>query len=272
VKDVALESGRLFTVLEVDRSAPVCVIGADVVEKLFGDRPVDGAVVRIGGRHARVIGVLQREQGFLGQSPNQRVLVPISFFQKAVGSRPSISVPIRVASAEELEEVTSAVIAAMRVQHRRRPDQDDDFAVVTSEMLLDIWRQISNSIFGAVIAVVSVSLVVGGIVIMNTMLVSVTERTREVGLRKALGARRRDITWQFLCEALVLSLIGGAIGILLGFALAGAVAAWSPLPYAIETWSVLLGLGVTAAVGLVFGIYPANRAAGLNPVEALRAE
>jgi putative ABC transport system permease protein len=272
VRAIRLEAGRLFTPLEVDRSHPVCVIGGDVVDKLFGDRPALGAFLRIGGRHARVIGILEREPGFLGQSPNRRVLIPITLFAKAVSTRPSLTLSIRASTAEEIPEEIDAVTAAMRVQHRLRPDEEDDFAVMTSEMLLDLWGRITGSIFAALVGLVSVSLVVGGIVIMNTMLVSVTERTREVGLRKALGARRRDITWQFLCEALALSITGGVIGILLGFSVARAVSLWTPLPYAVETWSVLAGLSVTAGVGLIFGIYPANRAARLSPVEALRFE
>ncbi len=273
VQDLELGFGRSFTVAEVERAAPVCVVGADLVDELFGTAGrADGATVRIGTKHVRIVGGLEDRAGLPGQSPNLRVLVPLSVFPKILGTRGSVSLPIRAGTPSRVPALVEEAQAAMRIKHRLRPDQADDFFVGTSEMWLDLWGKISRSIAGAVLGMVSVALVVGGIVIMNTMLVSVTERTREVGLKKALGARGSDITAQFLLEAVVLSVAGGALGILLGYAIAGAVARFSPLPYAIELWAVVLAVLVTVTVGLVFGAYPARRAAGLSPVEALRNE
>jgi putative ABC transport system permease protein len=272
VRNLDLAFGRLFTRLEVDGSRPVCVLGADLVGKLFGDRSAAGEMIKIGDRHLRVVGGIDERKSLPGASPNRVVLIPISVYRKIYGPRRSIAIPIRVAAVEETEAVVEEVTEVMRVRHRLRPDQPDDFAILTSATLIGIWESISRSIFSALIFLVSISLVVGGIVIMNTMLVAVTERTREIGIRKAIGARRRDITWQFLIEAVTLSVVGGLVGILLGFLLAALIARFSPLPYAVEIWSIVAGVVVTAAVGIFFGLYPARRAAHLEPVEALRYE
>jgi putative ABC transport system permease protein len=160
----------------------------------------------------------------------------------------------------------------MRMRHRLRPLERDDFAVVTSEQLLTIWSGISSNVYKALVPLVGISLVVGGVVLMNIMLVSVTERTREVGVRKALGAPRRSILWQFLVEAITLSVAGGVFGIGIGALLAAAISALSPLPFAVAGWSVVLGLAVTFVIGGIFGTYPAWKAASLDPVEALRYE
>jgi putative ABC transport system permease protein len=161
---------------------------------------------------------------------------------------------------------------ALRIRRQLGPKEEDNFGMLTSDTLIDFWRSFSAGIFAVLLGIVSLSLVVGGIVIMNIMLMVVSERTREIGLRKALGARRRDIVWQILTESTTLSMVGGVIGTALGFALAFVVEAFSPLPAAIETWSIVLGLGMTATVGIFFGLYPAMRAASLDPIEALRRE
>ena len=160
----------------------------------------------------------------------------------------------------------------MRVRHRLKPQQEDDFAIETSESLTTFWKQISAAIFSAASGLVSLSLVVGGIVIMNIMLVSVTERTKEIGIRKALCAKRRHILWQFLIESVALSTLGGVLGVLLGWGLCFAIRAATPLPAIMSLWSVMLALVIVFVVGIVFGIYPANRAARLDPIEALRYE
>jgi len=161
---------------------------------------------------------------------------------------------------------------AMRIQRRLRPSEKDNFGLFTSDTLMNLWRTFSQGAFAVLIGIVSLSLVVGGIVIMNIMLMVVSERTREIGLRKALGARKRDIVWQVLTESTTLSVVGGVVGTLLGFVVAKLVEAFSPLPAAIQPWSIVLGIGMTAVVGLFFGIYPAVRAANLDPIEALRKE
>jgi putative ABC transport system permease protein len=160
----------------------------------------------------------------------------------------------------------------MRSARKLSPKEEDNFGLFTSDTLMELWRDFSSNAFVLLIGIVSLSLVVGGIVIMNIMLMVVSERTREIGLRKALGARRRDIIWQVLTESTTLSIVGGLLGTILGFVVAMLVAAFSPLPAAIQPWSVVLGIGMTAVVGLIFGIYPANRAARLDPIEALRRE
>ena len=171
-----------------------------------------------------------------------------------------------------MEEAKDEAAFQMRIRHRLRPLERDDFAVTTADQLLSIWSGISKAIYGALVPLVGISLVVGGIVLMNIMLVSVTERTREVGIRKALGARRRAILWQFLIEAITLSLVGGILGILIGLFIAWVISLLSPLPFAIAGWSFGLGLGTTFVIGAVFGTYPAWKAAGFDPVEALRHE
>ena len=161
---------------------------------------------------------------------------------------------------------------AMRIQRRLRPKDKDNFGVVSSDTFMDLYNQVTAGIFAILIGVVSLSLVVGGIVIMNIMLMAVTERTREIGLRKSLGARRRDVLWQILTESVTLSTFGGVVGTGLGFLVANIISRVSPLPAIVEFWSVALGIGVTAFVGLFFGLYPATRAARLDPIEALRRE
>ena len=164
------------------------------------------------------------------------------------------------------------VRVALRTQRQLKPKEDDDFGMYTSETLMGIFRSVTAGLFAVLIGVVSLSLVVGGVVIMNIMLMVVTERTREIGLRKALGARKRDIVWQVLTESTTLSVVGGLVGTLLGFTLALIVAQMTPIPAKVEVWSVVLGIGMTAIVGLFFGLYPAIRAASLDPIEALRRE
>jgi putative ABC transport system permease protein len=272
ISDYELESGRHFTELEDYKSRPVTIIGWDLKDKLFGrDDPV-GKRIKIAGKHLTVLGVAKKKPGVLGGNPNIFALIPVSTYQKMFGSRESISIPIKVASIDEMGEAIDEVTAAMRLRHRLKPGAKDDFVVTTSERILSLWENVSKSIFRGLIFIASIALVVAGVVIMNMMLVSVTERTREVGIRKALGARRADIVWQFLVEAVTLSSVGGIIGIGVGFALASIVSLISPLPYAIEIWSVVAGFLVTVAVGIFFGLYPAYKAALLDPVEALRYE
>ena len=219
-----------------------------------------------------MIGVYEEKKGVLGMDPNRLVVMPLGRHLKLFGGDRSLEVRVLVSDISHVDEVRSDLQSLMRIRRRLGPADDANFAVSSSDTIVGVWKGISSAIFGALVALVSISLVIGGIVIMNIMLVSVTERTREVGTRKALGARRSDILWQFLVESITLSLVGGVIGIALGFLLAVIVAWKSPLPYSIEPWSIAAGLAVTVAVGVFFGLYPANRAAGLDPVEALRRE
>ena len=267
-----LKDGRHFTSQEVRHSAAVAVIGFDVADRLFAATDPIGKEIKIAGAGCRIIGILERKAGLLGGNPNLTAVIPITTFQKMFGAHRSIRISIRPAKLEWAKECADQARLAMRAARGLGPRREDNFAIVTADNLLRIWEGISQGIFAALIGIVSISLVVGGIVIMNIMLVSVTERTREIGVRKAMGATRNNILWQFLVEAVTLSGCGGLIGIALGFAGAALVASLTPLPYAIKAWSIAAGLSVSLAVGVFFGIYPAMQAAKLDPIEALRYE
>ena len=218
------------------------------------------------------MGVAADRGSLLGQSQNRFVIIPLGAYFKLFGPRQSLEIKVRTDDIRRMDDAIAEATVAMRIIHRLRPADEDDFFVSTSEQLITIWRNISSGVMIALISLVSISLVVGGIVLMNTMLVSVTERTREVGIRKALGARRVAIVWQFLVESATLSVCGGAVGMGIGFAIASAVSLLTVLPYVINPGVVAIAFVVTVAIGLVFGTYPAIKAARLDPVEALRAE
>ncbi len=273
MEDLPLALGRHLMEQDVRAARQVVVLGSEVAAALFPRRanPL-GREVRVGGRHFTVIGVVADRGTVGGENRNQFTLMPLTAWQKVFGSHTSLDIKVAATNLDELQDTQDEAEFLMRVRHRLRPLQKDDFVVKTSDQLLDIWGGISSAIYQALVPLVGISLVVGGIVLMNIMLVSVTERTREVGVRKALGARRLGIMWQFLVESVTLSLVGGMIGIVIGLLLAWVIAQLSPLPFAIAGWSVLLGLGTTFLIGAVFGTYPAWKAAGLDPVEALRYE
>jgi putative ABC transport system permease protein len=264
--------GRLPSPMEVERNRPVVLLGWDTAEKLFKDRsPVD-QVIRIGGTHMRVVGVNEKKGAMMGQSQDDFVVMPLGKFRQLFGTRRSLELTVKPADPSALEAAMDEARVAMRVERKLRPRDPDNFGLFTSETLMNLWRTFSQGAFAVLIGIVSLSLVVGGIVIMNIMLMVVSERTREIGLRKALGARKRDIVWQVLTESTTLSIVGGIAGTALGFAIALVVAQFTPIPADIQLWSVVLGIGMTAFVGLFFGLYPAVRAANLDPIEALRRE
>ncbi|MCL4845542.1 MAG: ABC transporter permease [Acidobacteria bacterium] len=266
------EVGRLPSRLEIDRNRPVVLLGWDTAEKLFGSRnPVD-QVVRLRGVHFRVIGVNEKKGSVFGNPQDEFALIPLGQFQKLFGSRQSLQLTVMPRDPLLIDQAIDDARVALRIERRLKPSDPDNFGLFTSDTLMTLYRNITSGAFAVLIGVVALSLVVGGIVIMNIMLMVVTERTREIGLRKALGARRRDITWQILTESVTLSVVGGIIGTTLGFIAAQIVARVTPLPAAVEGWSVALGIGITAVVGLVFGLYPAMRAARLDPIDALRRE
>jgi putative ABC transport system permease protein len=273
LEDLPLILGRHLNRQDVLSSAQVAVLGFEVARDLFPRRadPV-GQQIKIGGRHFRVIGVVEDRGTVMGNNRNQFAVIPITSWQKLYGSGGSLDIKVAAKDLERMEDAKDEVAFQMRIRHRLRPLERDDFAITTADQLLSIWGGISKAIYGALVPLVGISLLVGGIVLMNIMLVSVTERTREVGIRKALGARRRSILWQFLVEAITLSLVGGMIGILIGLFLAWVISLFSPLPFAIAGWSLGLGLGTTFIIGGVFGTYPAWKASGFDPVEALRHE
>jgi putative ABC transport system permease protein len=246
------------------------VIGSEIAESLWPAQDPLGRVFKMEGRHFRVIGVGAPRSSQLGASRNRFVVAPITAYRKMYGQDQSISIKFRAPDAETVERVRGEMRFAMRLRHRLKPSETDDFAITTSERILDLWESVSAAIFRALIALVSISLVVGGVVLMNVMLVAVTERTHEIGIRKAIGATRAHILSQFLAESVTLSVVGGAVGVLFGFVIAATVSGLTPVPYAIKPWAVVAGLLVTFVIGVVFGTYPANRAARLDPVEALR--
>jgi len=267
------ERGRLMSPTEVQTSRPVVVLGWGTADRLFGGEidPID-KVIQIEGVHFRVVGISAKRGTLLGRSQDEFVVMPLGQFQMMFGSRPRLSVSVKPRDVADIAQAKDEATLALRTARRLKPKQADNFGIFTSDTILDIYHSATNGIFAVLVGVVGLSLVVGGIVIMNIMLMVVTERTREIGLRKALGARRSDITAQILTESVVLSLFGGVIGTMLGGAIATTIAAFTPIPASVEMWSVALGIGITALVGLFFGLYPAVRAARLDPIEALRKE
>jgi putative ABC transport system permease protein len=271
--DVDLVAGRHITDTDLHTAAPVCVIGNDLVENLLPGVDPIGKEIRWNNTPCEVIGVGTKEGSSLGTSLDNWIILPLSTYSKQFGTqRDSLRITARAASAGKIEQTVDEVRQIMRGRHHLGFNARDDFAIETSDSFLDLWKSISGSFFAVTVAIASISLVVGGIVIMNIMLVSVTERTREIGMRKAVGARRHDILLQFLIESSTIAVIGGAVGVFLGVFAAQIVSWVSPLPSSVQLWSVLGGLAVALSVGLFFGTYPASKASKLDPVEALRSE
>jgi len=274
IKNLDLAGGRVFTPQEARAGMAVAVVGWDVSDKLFsGVEPV-GKDVTIAGLPYRVVGRVAKQGTLFGISLDKFVVVPFDApIHRAVCRLGFMDeFHVQAASPVEMQVALEETREVMRVQRRLRPQQPDNFALQTAEGALEGWNKISAILFTALPALVSISLVVGGIVIMNIMLMAVAERTREIGIRKALGAKRRDILAQFIVESATLSTVGAALGIATGIGLAFLVRATTPLPAAIAPWSVGLGVLLGVAVGMTFGVYPATRAARLDPIEALRQE
>jgi putative ABC transport system permease protein len=267
------EQGRLIAPAEIDTSRPVTVLGWEVADKLFGPADPLEKTIKIGGLHFRVVGVSEKKGSFFGNSQDNFAVIPLGIFRKMYGARMfGLQLLVKPKAPELVKTAMDDATVALRIERRLRPNEPDNFGMFTSDTFLDIYKTATNGIFAVLIGVVAMSLVVGGIVIMNIMLMVVSERTREIGLRKALGARRRDIVWQILTESVTLSIFGGIVGISLGFGLALLISKLSPLPASVQPWSVVMGIGITALVGLFFGLYPAIQAASLDPIEALRRE
>jgi putative ABC transport system permease protein len=274
ILDTDLSAGRMLNETDVSNRSPVVVVGNDIVEHLMPGTDPLGKEIRLDGWTYTVIGVAKKKGTTLGQSADNFVMIPITSCLKQYGSHNnSLRISGKAASGGvPLDEAIGESRAALRAKRHDLPGGDDSFDIETNASLLGIWTGFSQTFFIATIGIACISLVVGGIVIMNIMLVAVTERTREIGIRKALGARREDVLMQFLIESVALSLTGGALGVLLGVTIALTVTLLIGMPSSIKLWAVAAGLIVSASVGVFFGVYPARKAAKLDPIVALRFE
>jgi putative ABC transport system permease protein len=274
IRNMPVEVGRPFAVVDVEQSHAVCVLGREVVRKLKVDDDVVGRSLLVNGRRFRVVGILEEKGSFLGSSQDDIVLIPYTTAIKMYpGSRRMMAVTAQAVDEEAVPEARAQIVNLLRRRHNLDAYQPNDFQVRTQDEILEAFNSMSLVATAVLSGIVGISLLVGGIGIMNVMLVSVTERTREIGLRKAVGARRRDIMLQFLTEAVTLSLVGGGVGIATGFAFS-ALASLHPkmVDIVVPWWAVLLGFGISAGTGVVFGLLPAAKAALLNPIDALRHE
>ena len=267
-----LDSGRHVTQTDVLHSSPVCTVGYDIPDKLFPGTDPIGKEIRIDTSECQIIGVGQKLGSVFGSSRDDWIELPITTYQKMYGSNASLTLWGKGEGVATMQQAMDEVRSLMRGERHLTYNDPDDFEIQTNESFLSIWSSISGSFFVLTVAIASISLVVGGIVIMNIMLVSVTERTREIGLRKSLGARQSDIRLQFLIESSMIAALGGLCGVILGIVFAKILTATTSLPSAVEPWSVLLGMIVATSVGVFFGVYPASKAAQLDPVVALRSE
>jgi putative ABC transport system permease protein len=273
VQDYRFVAGEPLADPDVRERRYVVVLGYDVADKLFGgaDQAI-GRRIRLAGREMTVKAVTAKKGRVLGQSFDGFALVPISTFEAIYGRRKTTTVSVKMASSDLIPSAMERAEEAMRVAHKLRPNEPNDFTVDKADALVAFWRSLTQVLFTVVPAVVCIGIVVGGIVIMNIMLMTVNERTREIGIRKSLGATRADIRRQFLIEAIVLSTLGGIQGVAGGYLLSLAVSAFTPLPARVTMWSIGVALLLGAGTGILFGVYPATRAARLDPITALRAE
>lgn len=273
LNNLDLEVGRFFTSSEERRSAQVVVIGTDVRDQLFGRLDPIGRDIKLSGRNLKVIGMLTRQGSVLGENQDNRVYIPLNTFRKIYGVRGNIDIFVKpeggVAGVERTQDEVRLILRARRHTSFLA---DDPFGIVTAESLQQLWKQISSSAFALMVFISGISLVVGGIVIMNIMLVSVVERTREIGIRRAIGARKADIRNQFLTEAVLLSLSGGLVGVAIGAVVSRIVASVTPLPTLVRPSLVFAGLAIAIVTGVLAGFFPARRAANLPPIESLRFE
>ncbi len=268
-----IEEGRYFTPMEDERGANVCLIGAKLLEEFFPGLDPLGRKIRIGKEEFTVIGVYEKIGAILGQEQDNFVVIPMGAFQRLRGGRFSVMISVKAAAGEAaFERAQDQARLVLRARRHITGNREDDFFIGTAESYIELWRSISSAFFATFVMVSSIAAVVGGIVIMNVMLVSVTQRTKEIGIRRAVGASQQDILRQFLTESVLQCVVGGALGVGAGFLCALALRTWTSFPASVETWVALLGLGLSSAIGLFFGIYPAVRAARLDPVAALRTE
>ena len=267
-----VEQGRNLDENENARSANVCFIGQDVVTTLFGTIDPIGKRLRLKNQEFEVVGTAKKKGSVLGFSRDNFIKIPFNSFCKMFGGQRSVNISVKALPSVPQEESMDQARSVLRARHHLRYADEDDFGIVTADGVNNLWKSLTATIFLVATFVVGISLVVGGIVIMNIMLVSVIERTREIGVRKAIGARNKDIRLQFLIESVTLSCLGGGIGVTAAFVLSWLIRTYSPLPARFPLWAPLLAFGISVTIGVFFGLQPARKAAALNPIEALRSE
>jgi putative ABC transport system permease protein len=268
----AMADGRFITDQDNDFSRRVAILGVEVVNALFPYEDPIGKDIKIQGERFQVVGVFDEMGSILGNTRDNRVVIPIARFEKVFGRERSINITVKAKNAAVIDACVDQTIGIMRALRKVPPGEENDFEIRTNDQMMEFFDNLTKYVKVVAIAIASISLIVAGVGIMNIMLVSVTERTREIGIRKSIGAKRGDILWQFLIEAVVLSEIGGVIGIFLGLGIGKLVEVATPVPADVPTWTVILGLVFCSAVGMMFGVYPATKAARLDPIEALRYE
>ncbi len=267
-----LQDGCHFSHQDVLHGRNVAIIGYGVADRLCSGVDPIAKEIRIAGVPFRIIGVLQKSPGLLGEDPNLRIVIPITSFRKEFGAEGSLQIAVKPASLDQTAACVDQTRLAMRSLRRLAPKKEDNSAIITRENLMQFWTSLTSMIFNVLIGVLSISFIVSGVIIMNIMLVSVAERTQEIGIRKAVGAPRRMIGWQFLMEAVTLSWIGGLAGTIFGYVTAATLSSSFNLPYAVKAWSIVAVLCVTSTMAVIFGAYPAIKASRLDPIEALRYE